>query len=82
MLDCLLLHVDRETLVEPAGLALVPPGDVHHTAAIIFTEIVQRPERLNITTELASVLRSTHPAASRRILLLKNPLQPSQLGTP
>ena len=45
MLDSLLLHVDRETLVKPAGLALVPPGDVHHTPPIIFTEIVQSPER-------------------------------------
>ena len=43
MLHSLLLHVDRETLVKPAGLALVPPGDVHHTAAIVFTEIVEGP---------------------------------------
>ena len=82
MLHSLLLHVNGETLVEPAGLTLVPPGDVHHTPAIVFTEIVQSPAAEKCWQCLGRSSRPTHPAASRRILLLKNPLQPSQEGTP
>ena len=39
----LFLHVDSEALVEPAGLALVPPDHIHHTSAIVLAEIVQSP---------------------------------------
>ena len=44
MYPTLFLHVDSEALVEPAGLALVPPDHVHHTPAIIFAEIVKSPD--------------------------------------
>ena len=37
------LHVDCEALVEPAGLALVPPDDVHHAPAVVLAQVVQRP---------------------------------------
>ena len=53
MTPTLFLHVDSEALVEPAGLALVPPDHVHNTPAIVLAEIVQSPERgeTDITTE-------------------------------
>ena len=36
-----LVHVDLETLLESAGLALVPPGHVHNTASPLFALVVQ-----------------------------------------
>ena len=44
MCPTLFLHVDGEALVEPAGLALVPPDHVHHTPPIVLAEIVKGPE--------------------------------------
>ena len=80
MLHRLLLHVDRETLVEPAGLALVASDDINNAVSIVFTQIVQCSKITKIC--FLKIFFVTHPAASRRILRLKNPLQPSQLGTP
>ena len=51
----LFLHVDSEALVEPAGLALVPPDHIHHTPAIVLAEIVQSPGLGNMT-DMTSVL--------------------------
>ena len=45
----LFLHVDSEALVEPAGLALVPPDHIHHTPAIVLAEIIQSPESGDMT---------------------------------
>ena len=39
-----LLHVDIQTLLEPAGLALVPPGHVHDTSPILLAHVVKIPE--------------------------------------
>ena len=48
----LFLHVDSEALVEPAGLALIPPDHVHHTPTIVLAEIVQSPALGNMTRVL------------------------------
>ena len=45
----LFLHVDSEALVEPAGLALVPPDHIHHAPTIVLAEIVQSPALGNMT---------------------------------
>ena len=39
----LFLHVDSETLFEPARLALVPPGHVHDAVAALLAHVVQVP---------------------------------------
>ena len=36
-------HVDLETLGEAAGLTLVPASHVHHTAAVLLTDVLQVP---------------------------------------
>ena len=82
MYPTLFLHVDSEALVESAGLALVPPDHVHHTPAIVFAEIVKSPDGDKTWSPSSNFCFSTHPAASLRMLRLKNPLQPSQEGTP
>ena len=38
-----LLHVDLEALLEPAGLALVAAGDVHHAVPVLLAHVVQVP---------------------------------------
>lgn len=38
-----LLHVDPQTLVEAASLALVPAGHVHHAASVLLTHVVKVP---------------------------------------
>lgn len=44
------LHVDPETLGEPARLALVAAGDVHHASPGLFAHVIQISEnRLSIT---------------------------------
>ena len=58
MTPTLFLHVDREALVEPAGLALVPPDDVHHAPAVVFAEIVQSAENMRLETVLCRPLNS------------------------
>ena len=51
----LFLHVDSEALVEPAGLALVPPDHVHHTPAIVLAEIIQSPGLGDMMTDMTKV---------------------------
>ena len=58
MTPTLFLHVDRQALVEPAGLALVPPDDVHHAPAVVFAEIVQSAENVRLETVLCHPLNS------------------------
>lgn len=41
MLNSFLLHVDRQTLLEPARLALVPPRHVHDTSPILLAHVVK-----------------------------------------
>ena len=37
------LHLDLETLLEPARLALVPPRHVHDAFAVLLADVVQVP---------------------------------------
>ena len=39
-----LLHVDLEALLEPARLALVAAGDVHHAVPVLLAHVVQVPD--------------------------------------
>ena len=41
------LHVDVETLLEPAGLALVPAGDVDDALSVLLADVVEVPEEGN-----------------------------------
>lgn len=74
------LHVDLKTLAKPARLALIPPGHVDHAPSVLLANVLQVPEEARgLTLSVPFVPRA---GKHLRMLLLKKPLQPSQLGTP
>lgn len=44
-----------QTLLEPARLALVSPGDVHDTVVLLFADVVEVPSDASLEESAASV---------------------------
>ena len=49
------VHVDLKTLLKPAGLALVPPSQVHHTLAVLLADVGQVPTDASLEEAPAAV---------------------------
>lgn len=90
------LHVHLEALLEPTRLTLIASGHVDDAVATLLAHVVQVPSKRVSNTGSSSLDRSHaleklnhikdghsgHCGTYLRMLRLKNPRHPSQLGTP